>query len=42
MEWLIGCVFLITIVVVYFPFAYIRMNKKVLKALEQIETNTHK
>ncbi len=39
MEWLIGCVFLITIIAVYFPIAYIRTNKKVLKALEQIEAN---
>ena len=42
MEVIIGCLLLITVVVVYVPIVHIRLNKKVLKVLEQIEVNTRK
>ncbi len=42
MEWLVGCLLVITVITVYFPIAHIRLTNKVLKALEQIEVNTRK
>jgi hypothetical protein len=42
MEWVIGCLLVITIIAVYFPIAYLRLTNKVLKVMEQIEINTRK
>lgn len=36
----IWCVFLITAIVVYIPLMYIRKADKILKILQQIESNT--
>jgi hypothetical protein len=42
MEWIVGCLLIITIITIYFPIAHIRLANKVLKALEKIEANTRK
>ena len=42
MEYLIGCVLLITCIAVYFPVMHIRKTNKLLKVMEQIEINTRK
>lgn len=42
MEWIVGCVLIITVICLYFPLAHIRLTNKVLKALQQIEVNTRK
>lgn len=42
MEWIVGCVLIITIISLYFPIIHIRLTNKVLKALQQIEANTRK
>jgi hypothetical protein len=36
----IWCVFLMTAIVVYIPLMYIRKTDKILKILQQIESNT--
>ena len=36
------CVFIITVLVIYFPLVYIRKTDKLLKVLGQIEANTRK
>jgi hypothetical protein len=40
MNWIIGCLFLITGIVVYFPTVIIRKMNRQLRILEQIESNT--
>ncbi len=42
MEWVIGCLLVITIIAVYFPIAYLRLSNKMLKIMEQVEINTRK
>jgi hypothetical protein len=42
MEYLIGCVIIITCVVIYFPILHIRKTNRIQKTLEQIEANTRK
>ncbi len=42
MEWIIGCLLVVTIIAVYVPIVHIRMTNKVLKTLQQIEVNTRK
>jgi hypothetical protein len=42
MEYLIGCVLIITCIAIYFPVMHIRKTNKLLKILEQIEANTRK
>jgi hypothetical protein len=42
MDWIIGCLLIITIIALYVPIIHIRMTNKVLKVLEQIEANTRK
>jgi len=36
------CLIAITLMVLYFPIAYIRLTNKILNTLKQIETNTRK
>ena len=42
MEWLVGCVLVITLISLYFPIIHIRLMNKALKSLQQIEINTRK
>lgn len=42
MQYVVGCLLFITGIVAYFPIVYIRKTNKILKILEQIETNTRK
>ncbi len=35
-----ACVFIITVMALYLPIVHIRISNKILKCLEQIETNT--
>ena len=35
-----ACVFIITVMALYIPIVHIRISNKILKCLEQIETNT--
>ena len=42
MQYVIACLLFITGIVAYFPIVYIRKTNKLLKVLEQIETNTRK
>ncbi len=42
MEYLIGCVLILSCVAVYFPVIHIRRSNKLQKILEQIEANTRK
>lgn len=42
MEILVACVLFITGIAAYFPVVYIRKTNKLLKTLEQIESNTRK
>ena len=42
MEYLIGCVLLITCIAIYFPILHIRKANKVERLLEKIEANTRK
>jgi hypothetical protein len=42
MEWVVGCLLVITIITIYFPIAHIRLGNKMLKSLEQIEVNSRK
>ena len=42
MEWIIACLLVITVIAIYSPIIYIRLTKKILKTLEQIEANTRK
>ena len=42
MEYLIGCVLIITVIAIYFPILHIRKTNKVEKLLERIEANTRK
>ena len=42
MEFIVGCLIVITIISLYFPIIHIRLTNKVLKALQQIEINTRK
>jgi hypothetical protein len=42
MMWVIGCLFVIAAIAVYFPTIYIRRTDKILKILEQIEANSRK
>jgi len=42
MDWIIGCLLIITVIALYVPIIHIRLTNKVLKALEQIEANTRK
>jgi len=39
---LVACVIFIAGIAAYFPVIYIRKTNKLLKALEQIESNTRK
>ena len=38
----IGCLFFIAVIAVYFPTIYIRKTDKILKILQQIEANSRK
>ena len=40
--YVIGCLIVITGVVVYFPVIFIRKTDKILKILQQIEANSRK
>jgi len=42
MEFVIGCMLIVTIIALYVPIVHIRLTNKVLKALQQIEINTRK
>jgi hypothetical protein len=42
MEFIVGCLLVITVISLYFPIIHIRLTNKVLKALQQIEINTRK
>ncbi len=42
MQWVLACLLFITGIVAYFPVIFIRKLNKVLRTLEQIETNTRK
>jgi hypothetical protein len=42
MGFLVACVLFIAGIAAYFPVIYIRKTNKVLKVLEQIESNTRK
>ena len=42
MEFIIGCLLVITVISLYVPIIHIRLTNKVLKALQQIELNTRK
>ena len=42
MEFVIGCMVIVTIMALYVPIVHIRLTNKVLKALQQIEINTRK
>jgi len=42
MDFIIACMFIITIIALYVPTIHIRLTKKVLKTLEQIEANSRK
>lgn len=42
MEVIIGCLLIITAIAIYFPIAHIRWGNKVLKALEEAESNNPK
>jgi hypothetical protein len=42
MEFVIGCMLIVTIMALYVPIVHIRLTNKVLKALQQIEINTRK
>jgi hypothetical protein len=42
MMWVIGCLFVIAAIAVYFPTIYIRRTDKILKILQQIEANSRK
>jgi hypothetical protein len=42
MEFIVGCLLIVTIIALYFPIIHIRLTNKVLKALQQIEINTRK
>ena len=42
MEFTVGCLLVITIILLYVPIVHIRLTNKVLKALQQIEINTRK
>ncbi len=42
MEYLIGCVMIITFIAIYFPILHIRKANKLQKIMEQIEVNTRK
>ena len=42
MQWVVACLLFITGMVVYFPVVYIRKTNRLIKVLEQIETNTRK
>ena len=42
MEFIVGCLVIVTIIALYFPIIHIRLTNKVLKALQQIEINTRK
>jgi len=39
---LVGCVLFIAGIAAYFPVIYIRKTNKLMKTLEQIESNTRK
>ena len=41
MQVLIGCLLMITAIVIYFPIIFIRKLNRVLAVLERIEANTH-
>jgi hypothetical protein len=42
MHWVVACLLFITGMTIYFPTIFIRKVNRVLKALEQIESNTRK
>jgi len=42
MEWIVGCLLIVTVIAIYVPIIHIRLTNKVLKTLQQIETNTRK
>ncbi len=42
MNWVVACLIFITGMTAYFPVIYIRKTNKILKALEEIQTNTRK
>ena len=42
MEFVIGCMLIVTIMALYVPIVHIRLTNKVLKTLQQIEINTRK
>jgi hypothetical protein len=41
-EFIVGCLLVLTIISLYFPVIHIRLTNKVLKALQQLEINTRK
>jgi hypothetical protein len=40
MQWIVFCLIIITLMMLYFPTIFIRKMNKLLKTMEQIETNT--
>ena len=42
MQYVVGCLLFITVIVAYVPIVYIRKTNRIIKILEQIEVNTRK